>query len=57
MKKTLILILGCAAFVALSCQKTCTCVDANDKPKQFEVNPSDKCSDLSGTENGTCTNA
>ena len=56
MKKTIIPIIACVAFLTLSCTKTCTCEDKNGKISQLEVNPNEKCSDRSDKGFGTCTN-
>ena len=56
MKKLIfIIILESIVLLALSCTKTCTCEDANNKIKEIEVNPSEQCSARSNDSLGVCS--
>jgi hypothetical protein len=55
MKKKFIIFFGTLILFAFSCTKTCICEDPDGKVNQIEINPSEKCSDQSGSENGTCS--
>jgi len=56
MKKFIFIIfLGCMTLFLQSCTKTCTCIDANNKVQELEIDPSESCSDRSGDMLGICS--
>jgi len=49
-----IIFLGSMFLFLQSCTKTCTCIDANNKVQELEVDPAENCSDRSGDLLGIC---